>query len=164
MIKKALSLFAKLLPSTVIRGSDGSPYLTKHTIVDLGKKIGRVHLHRFHRGDEDQECHNHPWHGVSLILAGGYREERRVDAGDVPTRLGYFVSCRDCLPGDVSRIRPDTFHRVDLLDGDCWTLFASGPVVQKWGFWNRDTNKFTPHKEFVKDSPLKGNDHLRRPQ
>ena len=129
------------LPHRVIDGADGSPYLTRYTIVDLGSQIGRLYLHRFHRGDEDRELHSHPWRAISLILSGGYREER-LDRDGV-------VRVRSYAPGAVNTISPSTFHRVDLINNEAWTLIAVGPVVGSWGFWDRETDEFTPWREFI---------------
>jgi hypothetical protein len=51
------------------------------------------------------------------------------------------------LPGDENVLKPDTFHRVDLLGDDCWTLFVVSARVQSWHFWDRDTGKITPWRE-----------------
>lgn len=105
-------------------------------------KTWGLYLHRFHRGDDEQELHNHPWRwAVSLILAGGYVEERRCDGGEVKTRI--------VRPGRLNVIRSDDFHRVELLDEDAWSLFLVGPKFQGWGFWNRTTGKFWPWREFI---------------
>jgi len=105
-----------------------------------------LYLHCFHRSDDDGALHNHPWRwAVSLVLKGGYSEERRV--GDMVVR-------RRVEPWTINFLTHDTFHRVDLVRGDAWTLFLVGPVVQSWGFWDRDTKKYTPWREFLgEDAP-----------
>ena len=144
-----IEYLASLLPSPrVIHGRDGkNPYLSRWYF--LGRPRMRdgsspfdehgnpkknivwsrlpftLVLHRFHRSDDDLELHNHPWRwAVSLVLAGGYREERR-DGNEVIRRW--------VLPGDLNVIRHDTFHRVDLLEDDAWTLFLTGPKTSSWG-------------------------------
>jgi hypothetical protein len=104
-----------------------------------------VYIHRFHRGDADQELHNHPWRwSLSLILAGGYREERRF------SMFGRdWVHVRTVLPWTLNFIRGDDYHRVDLIEDDAWSIFFAGPRVQGWNFWNRDTRKTTPWREFI---------------
>ena len=145
-IRPLLERYAATHPTTkILICSDGSPYMSQYRLADLGKDHGRVTLQHFHRGDEDRELHGHPWHGVSLILSGGYREERRA---------GNSVVSKVFLPGDVNVICPDTYHRIDLLREDCWTLFATGPVVAKWGFWSRDTGEFTPWRKFIERKGL----------
>jgi hypothetical protein len=144
LVRRLCELAAERLPVRVIEGVNGDVFLERYRVADLGPSRGRVFLHRFVRGDEDRELHNHPWHGLSLILVGGYREERRVW-----TPEGERVVQRDLKPGNFNLIAPHTFHRVDLARGECWTLFVAGPVVQSWGFWCRDTNTFTPWREFI---------------
>lgn len=117
-------------------------------------KKWQLHLHHFYRSDADRELHNHPFEwSLSLILTGGYREERRVTRMNGYTT--YFVQVRKILPFRFNFIRAGDFHRVDLLDEEngCWTLFLTGPRVQDWGFWNRNSGEFTPWRRFnVKQS------------
>jgi len=104
-----------------------------------------LYLHRFHRDDPDMELHNHPWQwSVSLILAGGYLETRRVWTGGT-----FTVGRREFLPGMINAIFADTYHRVDLLEDDVWSLFLVGPVVQSWSFWDPETGLHTPWRVFL---------------
>ncbi len=133
------------LPVQRISGHDGSTYLERYTLLNLGPTRGRVYLHRFLRGDEDRELHNHPWYALSLILVAGYLEERRRW-----TPEGDRVDVRRYRPGRFNVLAPHTFHRVELDRGPCWTLIATGPVVQSWGFWDRGTGRYLPWREFVR--------------
>jgi hypothetical protein len=140
-----------------------SPYLSRYYLVgrpsmadgsDPFDRLGNPHpdtiwptsplgfyLHRFHRGDTDRELHNHPWRwAISLVLAGGYSEERLV---------GETVVTRVIRPGTLNFIGRDDFHRVDMLDGEAWTLFLVGQKTSSWGFWNRETGLVTPWREFI---------------
>lgn len=144
LLRRLCEVVAARLPMRAITGIDGTTFLERFTVLDLGAKRPRLYLHRFVRGDEDRELHNHPWYGVSLILVGGYLEERRVW-----TPEGERVVARTLRPGAVNMLAPHTFHRVDLIDGPCWTLFATGPVVQSWGFWHRRSGEFTPWRAFI---------------
>lgn len=100
-------------------------------------------LHRFHRSDAAGELHSHPWAwAVSLILAGGYSEERFDHATGLVVRRAFYT-------GNVNFIRSTDFHRVDLDNGECWTLFLVGPKVGSWGFLDRFTRKFTPWKQYL---------------
>jgi hypothetical protein len=134
-------------PGQVISNEEnGEPYLTRTFLTGRsseGWPIG-CFLHHFHRGDKDRELHNHPWdYSAGLILAGGYREERRMPDNSVKE----FI----LRPGMVNVVRANTFHRVDMLDENvgCWTLFFRQKRIQNWGFWNRETGKYTPWREFV---------------
>ncbi len=155
----------RLLPSPrVIYDQDGElPYLSRYYVIGApthpsgepfdafgnpkpdavwAEKSWGLYLHHFHRGDQDLELHNHPWGwSVSLILAGGYVEERRGGLGDV-------VRCV-FEPGSLNWIWGNTFHRVELLEDDAWTLFLVGQKSQSWGFWERGSGIFTPWREFI---------------
>jgi hypothetical protein len=118
----------------VIWGEDGTPYLLRIYIWDWFRRwLPGVFLHYFFRGDLDRELHNHPWTSAwSLIIWGGYTEERRIDAhGTIRTQV--------FRPGDVNTITVHDYHRVDMLrkGGGCWTLFVVGNRTQEWGFSER---------------------------
>ena len=150
MMRAFLHWLVQHLPEPrVIQDRDGkSPYLSRwyllqHPGRDSGGGVA-LFLHRFHRGDDDMELHSHPWvWSVSLILSGGYREERRIGSD--------HVTVRELRPGRINVIRGTDFHRVDLYDeGEAWSLFLAGPHMGiGWGFWNRVTREFTPWREFI---------------
>ena len=145
---------ARWAPPRVIEGRNGeSAYLTRYFIFRRSPltegmdrhalKVPRwgLYLHCFHRGDVDGACHDHPWDwAISFVLKNGYSEERRV--GDKVIR-------RDIRPYRFNFLRGDTFHRVDLVRGEAWTLFLVGPIVKSWGFWDRDTGIVTPWRVFL---------------
>lgn len=144
---------SKNLPRRVITGTDGKPYMEQFLLLSsTAKDAWRLRLHHFVRGDKDKELHNHPWTGLSLVLLGGYREEYRLPSFD-PCDVDRVV-WRDVLPGSFNLITRDTFHRVDLIEGDAWTLFLSSPSDGKWGFWDRKTDSYEPYEEFFKRSGL----------
>lgn len=125
--------------------TEGDSYLSRYLLFQVGDIA--VQLHKFHRGDQDVELHNHPWKwAVSLILAGGYREERKIGESN-----GANVWTKTFRPGSINLLRGDAFHRVDMLDAQigCWTLFVSGPKTQSWSFWNRKTGELTPWRNFL---------------
>jgi hypothetical protein len=134
----SLVTLAAQLPLRVIYGELG-PYLSRYTLAELPSGE-HVYLHRFHRSDADRDLHSHPWAGRSLILRGGYREERRVG-------LTSCILARNYTQGDINILEPDTFHRVDLLESECWSLFTTSAKVESWAFWNRDTGVTTPWRE-----------------
>lgn len=165
MIRRLCRLLASGLgrPRVISDGPGKSPYLSRWYILGAPRMSdgsqpfdefgdmrpgaswpswGGLYLHRFHRSDADRELHNHPWRwSVSLILAGGYLEERRGTAG--------LVERIARLPGDFNWIGHDDFHRVDLIEEDAWTLFLVGPKVSTWGFWDRATGAFKHWRPFL---------------
>lgn len=120
-----------------------------------------VFLHHFLDSDQEEELHNHPWNfAVSLILVGGYVEERRVN-GVFRAVLGYgsvegvghgivegVTTTRDVLPGRINVIRANDFHRAILRERDAWTLFVTFKKEQSWGFWSKKTGEFVPWRRY----------------
>jgi len=155
ILRSILKRVAAVFPLSRVRTVTGleGDYLTRYILWDGGRNRGRVAIHRFHRNDEDEELHNHPWRGTSLILVGGYYEERMElhleKSGPYKILLPKVIS-KVFPPFSVVTLEPNTFHRVDLLEEDCWTIFFSGPVVQSWGFLDRDSLAFFPWREFIK--------------
>lgn len=142
MMGALLGALERALPAPrVIYDRNGrTPYLSRWTL--LRTRHLRVFLHRFHRGDDELELHNHPWRwAASLILAGGYLEERRGAGG--------AVRVKRVRVGTVNLLRANTFHRVELCSPVSWSLFIAGARVQDWGFWNRDTKVYLPWKMFI---------------
>lgn len=104
----------------------GAPYLAR---VYLWHRGGwRVYLHRFISPDGDRHLHDHPFGAFSVVLSGGYSEERMV-ALDMPApkfrvrRVRWF----NWIPAQV-------FHRIAETDRGTWTLFINAPHRKRWGF------------------------------
>lgn len=155
MLSSLLTRLASKLPSYTIPAEDGSPYLSRYFILRRSWLPNRfpftsfpsVFLHYFHQGDKDPELHNHPWYwSLSLILIGGYWEERRTGRGIISKVFG---------PGSFNIVRHTDFHRVELLKPNegAWTLFLAGfggrVPEDDWGFWDRQTNEYVPWRVFI---------------
>ena len=89
-----------------IYGQDGkywTPYLTRVW-------IGRLRLHIFHRGDADEDCHDHPWDFWTFPLTS-YVEE--VVNGEVARRLhgaGWASGFKDSLVRTREIVRAFKIH------------------------------------------------------
>ena len=147
LLNRACRLISDRLPYRVIPRPDGEPYLVRYYLFGGPREEStirpfNVYLHLFLSGDEEKELHSHPWsRSMSLILTGGYREERRLD-GQVVTRT--------IRPGRLNFINADDYHRVDLLKDHAWTLFIAGPSTKRsWGFWDRETGATVPWRQHV---------------
>lgn len=146
----------------LIRSSDGNPYLTRHYLrggpttpnafdhhgaprpgIRWSRSPIGLYLHHFHASDEDGALHNHPWaEAASFMLAGGYTEERLVNGR---------VTRRDVLPGDRASLTRSDFHRVELLTGEAWTLFAVGKFIGEWSYWDKRTGTVQPWRTHKAD-------------
>lgn len=135
---------------TITRPGDEAPYLERtHVCGPCSWSRARwtrwlpftVYLHRILISDPDEDLHNHPWSAVSLILRGGYLEERRVGA--------WRVHAYQRRPGHLVVIRRSTYHRITLRR-PATTLFlvwrGFKPPGGQWGFWNRFTGRTRPAK------------------
>lgn len=160
MIEKLLERLTRNWKARTIRRdlSVEPPYLTRWYLRHMPKmpdgsfpfdEIGRprpgavdndesysVFLHRFGQDDED-DVHDHPWEwACSLILFGGYIEERYDTVADKYTT-------RVLRPFEVNFLRHTDFHRVTLIGGQpCWSLFITGKRTKSWGFIDRKTGLY----------------------
>lgn len=136
---------------------DGKPYLHRFYLKHNGYFPG-IYLHRFYQSDPDRDLHNHPWKwSFSLILTGGYFEQRLVSVGEY-RKVGPQMSnygrlekiTLDRKAPCINYITGDTFHRVVLKDrvNGAWTIFCSGPDVQDWGFMTY-AGQFIPHMKYL---------------
>ena len=129
-------------PSFTI-SKDGIPYLTRFYVLLRDWVYGNIFVHFFHRSDMDMGTdgygllHSHPWSGLSFIISGGYREERREADGSVSVRI--------VKPFTFNFLSKKDFHRVELLDekNGAWSIFFTGHRSKKveWYFWDRVANK-----------------------
>lgn len=187
IVRSILSWFVRFakLPKRTITRDDGKPYLERWYLCGEpgglkyfgeGQQTMRwwqkaltwlpcTYLHRFVASDDDEELHNHPWEATSLILAGGYVEERRLHVEpytphkDVIPIVRKRTILQEFRPGMRNYIFADTFHKVTLLEEDAWTVIVCGKKVSSWGFWSPRTGVFLHWKEHVakraqkKDAP-----------
>lgn len=128
------------------------PFLIRWFVIPKNKWLN-IYLHQFVRDDEDRALHDHPWHNLSIIIAGQYIEHT-IKAGGIHMRQLFSA-------GDMKYRLARTAHRIELcrvMTGDIdpqtqlinsddpwfeigasgkrtsWSLFITGPVVHVWGF------------------------------
>lgn len=147
-MRALLERFARRFRRRDIPAPSGDVYLERYYIYGWTREADfGVALHRLLLSDEDREVHNHPWgESVSIILAGGYHEEFLGADGKIHQRV--------LQPGDVNVITANHFHRVELLEKDCWSLFIMGKRTQGWGFKSRDGSTFTPWRRFLESKGI----------
>lgn len=94
--------------------------------------------------DPGIDLHDHPWWFVSIILWGGYTEQRS-DIRFAIQNAQFAVTYPDtCTPGapeerrwfSVKLLRLDECHTItDLNRKHSWSLVIKGPRRRKWGFY-----------------------------
>lgn len=142
--QKIWNRFLSKLENRIIYRRDGKPYLVRYYILHSNKYkfLPGIYIHHFLSSDEDLELHDHPWlTSLSFILSGSYMEERR--------EFDNTVSTKRYQAGMFNLIKANDFHRVDLETPSVWTLFLSGNRSESWGFWDRDTGKYTSWRRHV---------------
>jgi hypothetical protein len=113
-----------------------------------------IRIHHIKLPDDDAHFHDHPWNARTIILRGGYIEER---PGDDPVRPRHYpVIGPDGATGhailrgegDTDRLLFDQFHRIRAIPSDgAWTLFITWRKRGTWGFLV-DGNK-VPWREYL---------------
>ena len=85
-----------------------------------------IRIHHICVQDQDRHHHTHPWNCRTIILRGGYLEER-------PGPNGTEIKSR--ARGDTARINHNDLHRIAAVtEGGAWTLFITGRYRKTWGF------------------------------
>lgn len=110
--------------------TDGT-YLTRWRLIQT-PWFG-VYLHRFDTPDPRPTLHDHPWAFTSVVLRGGYDEQRRSRGDEyqpysTPAHVRHLNIKR---LGDLHWI--DRLHRVPT-----WTLMLVGRRRRDWGYLDRD--------------------------
>lgn len=109
-----------------------------------------IRIHHIMREDADRDLHDHPWNARTIILRGGYIEERLLAADD-PALQSMLMSAAaqgmsfdaafqateyiERRPGETAQLSYGEFHRIDSVAvGGAITLFITSPYKGTWGF------------------------------
>jgi hypothetical protein len=124
---------------TIYRPNDitGEPqlYLKRYYIVKC--RFFELMIHQFFMSDRGS-LHNHPWASGGKILSGGYYEwvPHHMDSDKPVGMVRYWRN-----PGHIGYRGKNSWHKVELAEGSAgnvYTLFATGPRVQSWGFFTKN--------------------------
>lgn len=128
-----------------LRRADNQVYLNRWGLAH--DRIGGVLLHKMEAPDPGVDLHDHPWWFVSIILWGGYTEQR------APIREApLFAKLADAYPDGCTRgvveqrhwlsaqvMRLDECHTItDLTRRTSWSIVFKGPRRRSWGFYMPD--------------------------
>lgn len=124
LLRPAISLrnhvIARRGPDYEIGGSL-DPYMRRWWLIPRNRWFN-IYLHCFKRSDDDRAFHDHPWWNISFLIHGSYIEH---------TPAGSSVR----VSGDVVFRRATASHRIELHNGDCWSIFITGRRIREWGFY-----------------------------
>jgi hypothetical protein len=108
-----------------------------------------LRLHRFWRGDDDRASHSHPWAFVTFPLTG-YLERlyhQGTYSGERHVKRWRF----QYRPADFEHyvvIRADREGSPDISGTPWWTVVATGPKRDTWGFYP-SPGKFVNYKDWT---------------
>lgn len=132
MIRKLIMRLAPRLialsdkrPPDVVIGGDADPYMRRWWLIPRNRWFN-IYLHHFMRSDDDRALHDHPWWNFSILLRGRY-VEHSISAGGINRKV-------ERRAGQMKFRGAKAAHRIELIDGPCWTVFVTGPVLRSWGF------------------------------
>lgn len=124
---------AKKTPYTHII-TDGSLYMARYWLFNAYPATGQsgadrkpwrlplsIRLHNIVRPDMDRHNHDHPFNARSIILRGGYVEERD----------GVLIERK---AGTTSTLKFGEYHKIISVQPDTWTIFITGRHRGTWGF------------------------------
>jgi hypothetical protein len=132
----SLIAYAKRTPYFHLPGYMERYWLLKPRWWTLGCSI---RIHHILRSDEDRALHDHPWPFVTLILRGGYYEERPVFSEYPVWALHEPTGTTWHGAGSVLVRAARSRHRLRLARySTTWTLFFMGPWRQQWGFYTSE--------------------------
>lgn len=140
----------QLLHCDDITGSDSTVYMKRWILV--GCPWFSIRVHKFLRSDNDV-LHDHPWSFLTVILKGGYHEERYVhdlDPGQAICHCGEYCNQHTQLdnhapvtnpeitdewygPGIVRFVRAEVRHRVRLRNR--WIRWEGGARLAPAPCW-----------------------------
>lgn len=128
-MKNQTSSAGRFMGKSVIYGKEdehATPYMTRYW-------IGRLRLHIFHRGDQDPDCHDHPWDFWTFPLTP-YVEEVAE-----PTGWGEYEANGNTysypLDSDEARFSPLAFAPIV-------TFVWRSKDKRKWGFLKHRDGKW----------------------
>lgn len=128
-----LTLLNRWFKCEEINGANRCPtYLYRWLLVRC--RWFSVYLHRFVGEDWSQDMHDHPKRFLSIGLVGSYRET--TPKGNRVFRAPWIRS----FPAEH-------VHRIELVDGECWTLVVVFAASRPWGFWH--LGEWIPWRKYV---------------
>lgn len=146
-LELAFSILGRVRLPDVDIEPDGKPYLYRWHVIGRNPHAN-VYLHVQVASDPERPLHDHPWDNQSVILSGGYDEVLQTKPPWGNTRV------RPCYQGQTYTRKAEEAHRLILPEQHPYTmtLFSTGPVRRKWGFWIIDYHgmpQWADHEECV---------------
>jgi len=144
MKMRTLATFVKWLitpnrePDFLIGSTPEDPYMRRWWVIPRNNWFN-IYLHHMRHDDDDRAPHDHPWWSLSLCLDGDITEHQLIDNFNYDTTAMLAEDDRWWRVHHISKgqwkWRNNKYtHRLELPNGDAWTMFITGPKVRTWGF------------------------------
>jgi hypothetical protein len=93
------------------------------------RHVPSVRIHHILRADDDDHMHDHPWNARTIVLRGGYEEERPITRRDEARTVHWRAR------GYTGRLLFGQYHRISHVPPEgVWTLFTTWQKRGTWGF------------------------------
>lgn len=115
----------------------GIVYLNRWWLIPRNP-IFNLYLHQFLHSDDDRALHDHPWCNLSILLRGRYTERvplNQHQANGFDYVPGHWVDVRRRAGEWAFRFGHHRHRLIIEPSANCWTLFITGPVYRRWGFY-----------------------------
>lgn len=123
----------------------GQQYLIRYTLIDC--PLFNLKIHKTLMSDP-ADFHDHPWNYVSIILWGGYTEEKLVDIQVVHyphTHVINHTKSKWYWPGCILFRHGSRMHRLIIPENKyCITMIFTSKRWRNWGFMKE--GKWTPNE------------------
>lgn len=103
-----------------IKSKEGHVHFRRYRLLEL--PIFRIYLHQILKADEDGVEHDHPWDFLSIILKGGYVEQKNKK-----------LIAR--LPGSIGICTRPFHHLLYEIFSPTWTLVFAWGKRTNWGYF-----------------------------
>lgn len=122
---------SKMIFGCEARGDHYSLYLQRWEFFSSDRFA--IYLHKFHRSDDNESLHDHPWDFITIPLWRGYND--CTFAGG--TKEKPHFNKQRIKPFQITYRPASHIHYVELIDNKpAWTLVIRFKYKRWWGFWN----------------------------
>lgn len=138
----------------------GDLHFQRWRMLPFGLPWFNIYIHIIYKGSKDRYCHDHPWPFMSLVLWGGYTEQKRENLGyvyDAEQDKNLLNVSEPVLRErgflNLAFMNKWDFHNLHKLHKTTVTLVVTGKRKGVWGFYLHDMKKWVSQKTYSK---LKG--------
>lgn len=142
------TMVARRAPDQVILDGTGDQYLLRWYVTRRRPDRPWWYLHQMVAPDRVKDPHCHPFDFTTWVLSGGYREQQCNRS--LPR---YCPREQTLRAGDMAHREATHTHVIKHVEPETWTLVRRSPTYREWGFYDWETGRFLPWREYVGQHP-----------